>query len=168
MVMVVEALKWADDALTSGFTASVAAYADVMDRDATVGNLGLDLDNACDTFRTLQVAEGWRIHESWIRAHPGMVPAAVNAGFRRGDMIMAEQISATRETRAIVTATITAAILEHEPFATPRRPDAASGHFGPWSPGRQLVTGMCVIGPLKFDRWLLTAAVSWSMWKECR
>ena len=168
MVMVVEALEWADDALASGFTASVAAYAGVMDRDATVGALGLNVYNAYGTFQTLQVAEAWRIHGSWMQAHPGMVPAAVDARFRRGDMIMAEQISATRETRAIVTATITAAILEHEPFATPRRPDAASGHFGPWSPGHRLVTGMCVIGPLKFDRWLLTAAVSWSMWKECR
>lgn len=130
MVMVVEALEWADDALTSEFTASVAAYAGVMDRDATVGALGLNLYNACGTFQTLQVAEAWRIHGSWMQAHPGMVPAAVDARFRRGDMIMAEQISATRETRAIVTATIAAAILEHEPLALPADPTLPAATLG--------------------------------------
>lgn len=74
VVIVVEALDRADDALTFGFTASAAGCAVVMDRDATIGTLGINLDDACDTFQTLQVAESRKNHGSWIQAHPGMVP----------------------------------------------------------------------------------------------
>lgn len=76
----------------SAFTDALRTLTDSAAHDLSVIDVSLGApEEFAATFRTLQAAEAWRAHGSWVRRHEGALGAAVAERFRRAAAVTPEE-----------------------------------------------------------------------------
>ncbi|MGP3533463.1 amidase family protein [Microbacterium sp. RD1] len=108
-------LSGLDTATRAAFEGWLGALDDAPDAPAVSRSGAYDADAAVAAFRTVQAAEAWRNHGTWLRAHPGAVGEAVAERFRAASAVSAEDEASARlvlaARRAELVAATTGAVL---------------------------------------------------------
>lgn len=95
----IEALERCDEDIAAALGHAFTRLSELVGIEAVVRQLDLDLDAARTTFQLMQAHEAWSIHGEWIEANPNMLPVAVEARFRRGQLIDDTQVVGARALR---------------------------------------------------------------------
>ncbi len=140
-------------------------------------------------FRTVQAAQAWANHGAFVEAHPGALSPSVEARFRAGAAVGADELAAAREvvarTRAWLDGLLTRGWLCLPSTSTPA-PSREAGPEGfeaaragtlqlttlasqcgvpalglPWGRVGELPVGLCVLAPRGPTR---TCSVCWRRW----